>query len=465
VDKPEERAQIKEVVLKLIESVEAEMLPRELGNDGSAALALAIQTLCTISGKESDDSAFPELVGRIKATMDIPQVRNASDLHKQELYERCMCAVGYMLVLGQAGESAEVRSKLKEISDALLQSLIGVDSSRITIGNNKFRLDPLPKPVTPIAEVKTMGGMAPGFTFSAPAGWTKRESWYGFDLVEQESVRTISGALMRFPAAIPATGNMGEALSKLWLTEIPVEGKDQRSPMVYRRYVGDQLLGQFIFGQVREAGRESDTGYTLMLVDCKTHWQPIVIALTFEGESIGGLNRSAIQSFSKSMKIAEDFLATLRCPSAKAANIADITSLAGDYKYNRTATLKTQSTYGRNATFMTLSNSTGGVLSLKPNGTFNWTLSSANGVDTVATYRGAKGSGRWTVDGDILTCNFQEYDQGDGYKVKQHQYRIAGLTNFADGVKVAVLLSDLEAPVNMTTVGSSSNWYSSKTTK
>jgi len=46
--------------------------------------------------------------------------------------------------------------------------------------------------------------------------------------------------------------------------------------------------------------------------------------------------------------------------------------------------------------------------------------------------------------------------------VKEHRYRIGGVTQFADGVKIVVLLNNLERPINVTYTGDSSNWYSTK---
>jgi len=62
--------------------------------------------------------------------------------------------------------------------------------------------------------------------------------------------------------------------------------------------------------------------------------------------------------------------------------------------------------------------------------------------------------GTWDIQGDLLLLN--------ATTGKDRKYRIAGLTSFSDGVKVAVLLSRLDAPVNAVTTGNKRDWFSTK---
>ncbi|MFZ4506881.1 MAG: DUF6683 family protein [Fimbriimonas sp.] len=452
-DSDSDRAQVSKVVGLLIDDFEKQMKPRSKGNDASAALAFATTTLTALAGKTTTDEVFLDLIDRIQATLDRPEVRKATDAQKQEFYENCFAALTFTITLSQAPQ-AEVKARAKEVAGAFLTQFIGASTDRFVITATTLRLTPLPKPVVAKPPVAS-GSLAPGFTFSAPDGWVKKGDWY---VKEMPDGNRTSSALLRFPAAIPASGNMGDALGKLWVREIPAEGKDRLGSMVYRRYVGDQVVAQFVGGRVVEQKRPFDTAFTLFLVDCKTHWQPVVVALTYDGPSTVGGEMSSGFSFPGSMKEAEKFLATFRCPAAKGQPLADAASLAGDYSYGTGSKLDwvNINTGATSMTFITY----GGTLNLKPKGTFTYTYSSATGRDGLANFGGIKGSGKWTIQGDILTCNYSEYDQGDGYKVKQHQYRIAGLTMFLNGVKVAVLLKDLDKPVNLTTVGESSSWYS-----
>jgi hypothetical protein len=71
-------------------------------------------------------------------------------------------------------------------------------------------------------------------------------------------------------------------------------------------------------------------------------------------------------------------------------------------------------------------------------------------------------TGKWSIQGDILHVVYETYDQGDTYKAKDRKYRIAGLTTFSDGVKVAILMFHPDRPVNFATVNDRGDWYSTK---
>lgn len=77
-------------------------------------------------------------------------------------------------------------------------------------------------------------------------------------------------------------------------------------------------------------------------------------------------------------------------------------------------------------------------------------------------YRGVKGAGTYTIHGDILTCKYTTYDQGDSYKWAEDVYRIAGVAVFPGGEKVLMLMEDLKLPVNNVSVGHGGKWHSTK---
>jgi len=261
--------------------------------------------------------------------------------------------------------------------------------------------------------------------------------------------------MVRFPPSIEAGKDMGLALAELWKTSVPAELAGRHSSMVYRRYVGDGLVAQFVSGAGQEKGRIADTLFTLYLVDLGARWQPVVVAQTYEDPTTNlqsVVRMSGRLSFSTSAQVAEVFLATLRGPGPKRPPLASKEALAGDYSFGSSSGLQWENVY-TGATSMTVVNY-GGTLNLKPDGRWTSTFKSASGQVGALKFGSEKGEGTWDVEGDrlVLTASV-------GFSRK---YLIAGLTRFATGEKVAVLLSGPEVVVNGAYTGDRGDWYSTK---
>lgn len=457
-----ERQAIQAQIEQILTSFDDEAKKVKRDSDGAYALAFSIGiTYGFATGKEVNEKKIDELASLFSATFDRPQIRTATDAQKQEFYEWSLCQSALLLTLISGGSDAETLKKLQTVASAQFTAMIGARIEDFTIDDNGIQLK---SSVTESANTTpAVNGMAPGFAYSLPKDWKQDGAWSLFRFKDEPTDTSIHGALVRFPAAIPAKGNMGDALRELWKQHIPVEGDGKFSQLVFRRFVGDQLFTQFIFGRVREKGRIADSLFTLYLVDCGSVWQPIVVANSYEETSeykVAGADFSAQFSYPKSAKVAEQFLATLRCPNAKSGQIVDGQSIAGAYYFGSGANMNWVNIYtgATSTTFI----STGGSLNLKPNGQFEYNYSSASGAVGATTFRGAKGDGKWSVDGDLLVCKFANYDQGDGYKKAELRYRIAGHTVFPDGEKILVIKDDLDQPVNATTVGSNAEYYTTK---
>lgn len=434
-------------------------------NDFIAAYANAIAVAAMIcTGEEVTDAATLDLLKNLRASLDVPAIRNAKDAEKQEVYEIAVCHSALVLLTASAAKEEAGLKSARELATGVLGGLIGVRPSELVIGKDTFTIKPNgkePPKESGATNPPAVGGLAPGFSYKTPAGWQQNGAW----LVKEgqytaNSPENVCIANVRFPAPIPASGNMGDALWKLWDKEVPAELKGKAGGMVYRRYTGDGLLTQFIFGKGLEKDRRSDSVFTVYLVDCKTYWQPVVVALTYEdrGQFRAGESFMAGSSYGVSATLAEEVLATLTCPSAKGQPLVTMESLAGDYGYGSGANMQYMNVY-TGATSMSYV-SYGGTLHLKPNGTFTYTFSSASSNGGLANFAGAKGEGTWKIEGDIVTCSFKKYDQGQGNQTgKVYTYRVAGLTQFQDGTKVAVLLDDLKSVPNSCTVGDSSDWF------
>ena len=443
----------------VMDSYEEALKADKFANDGAQSLGFAVAILHTLAtGKEADDASFAALSERFRATFDTPAIRQASNAAKQEFYEWTLCTVGLVAVISTQATTADQKAKIAQLADAQLQTLIGVGASSITLDGKNVSI----KTKATVAPPATGDGLAPGLTFTMPEGWEQRSGWYIRSYKDRPTDTEISSALVRFPPAIPAKGIFSDAIRAAWDKYIPAEGKGKGSGMVYRRYVGDGLVSQFIFGRVRENGQKADTLFSVYMIDCGSTWQPMIVAYTYvdNGDFAAGVDFSASFSYPKSADVGEQFIRTLRCPAAKGKPLVDTASLVGDYNYGTGSSLMWENIY-TGASSMTFV-SYGGTLNLKANGTFTYTFSSASGQVGATRFGSAKGAGKWSIVGDILVCKYSSYDQGDSYKRTEEKYRIAGVVSFSDGSKVIVLKSKLDLPINACTVNDSSDYYSTK---
>ena len=444
-DDEAQRKALEELLLKVIDGYEKTAKQIGGGPDASGALAFSISVLYAGAKEvDLDDEAFLALIGRFQATLDVPGVRGASDVQKQEFYEWSLCAAGTILSVAQLAETPEAKAGLRKLAKAQIENLIGADVDRLTLKGKEVTLKPPP------------GAFPEGFSFTLPEGWTTQAGWQIFRKVETVPWgQKFLTAAVRFPPSIEAGSDIGGALRDLWKQVVPAELAGRHSSMVYRRYVGDGLHAQFIHGVGREKDRKSDSLYSLYLIDLGSRWQPMVVAQTYDdpGNNLEtSVNMMAGYSFSDTALIAEAFLAALRCPAAKGRALVSKEGLVGEYGYGSGAGLQWENIY-TGATSMTVV-SYGGTLDLKADGRFAYSFGGASGVVGALKFQSDKDQGTWDLQGDLLVLS--------STTGKERKYRVAGLTSFSDGVKVAVLISRLDLPVNAVTAGDRSDWYSTK---
>lgn len=462
VDEDELRKLLQEMSGEMITQFGKQYEAAGYGNDAVAALAYSVAILASVATeKEIDEAGIKDLVERFQATLNVPAVADATDRQKQEAYELSIIATTLTLVSAQSGEK-----QARLTASQMLASLIGVSAKQIRVEGGKVRITPSPKPKMETGETAPAAaqGLAPGFTYGMPQGWAKRGNWIAKDLNDPLWDGHVNShtMLVQFLPARPAQGNVGQAIAEIWDSFLPAEAKGKQTGVVFRRFVGDGLIGQFIFGRVREKERDTDTLYTLMMVDCKTHWQPVLFAQIYTDNTA---IRSTAQfmtstSFQKSIVFFEEMVATFRCPPAKGQPLVTREALAGNYTYGSTSTLWTEHRITGSVDMNYTASS--GTFNLKPDGTFTWTMGGQSrqygGVSTFMI----RAAGKWSIQGDILYVQYSMYDQGDSFTKKDNRYKIAGLTSFSDGVKVAVLLDDWEYAVNPLTVNAKDDWYSTK---
>lgn len=455
-DDAETQQVVREALVQFLNDYDKKAATQGRAHDVAGAAADSLSLFVTIvSGKEIPDEQVTKATGQLRKALDTPEMRAATDRQKQEASETLLLQAGLAVVLA-AGANDENQDSIVNAVNEMTKALIGVEASKLSFNADGIRIPAtaVAAPAQPTAPATT--GLAPGFAYTAPADFKKNGAWYIKTTVENRSSAEYTNCLIRFPNAIPAQGNMGDALRKLWETEVPAELKGRHGPLVYRRYTGQKLLTQFIFGSGKENGRRTDTFFTLFLIDCGRYWQPVVMAQTYEdtGDLLAGESMSASFSFNDSVMYAEPFFATFRCPGQERASLVDKAAMVGDYHFGSGASASWINTY-TGSSFMTAV-SYGGDLFLKADGTYSYRFASASGVVGAQTFGSENAKGRWSVEGDLLTLT-----PTSGTVTSVRQYRVAGVTQFADGNKSLVLLEPRDPPIPQK-VSDGSNVYTTK---
>ena len=455
-DDAETQQVVREALVQFLNDYDKEAATRGRAHDVAGAAADSLSLFVTIvSGKEIPDEQVTKATGQLRKALDTPEMRSATDRQKQEASETLLLQAGLAVVLA-AGANDENQDSIVNAVNEMTKALIGVEASKLAFNADGIRIPATAGAAPAQPTAPAAAGLAPGFAYTAPADFKKNGAWYIKSTVENRSSAEYTNCLIRFPNAIPAQGNMGDALRKLWETEVPAELKGRYGPLVYRRYTGQKLLTQFIFGSGKESGRRTVTVFTIFLVDCGRYWQPVVMAQTYEdtGDFLAGESMSASFSFNDSVMYAEPFLASFRCPGQERASLVDKAAMVGDYHFGSGASASWINTY-TGSSFMTAV-SYGGDLFLKADGTYSYRFASASGVVGAQTFGSENAKGRWSVEGDLLTLT-----PTSGTVTSVRQYRVAGVTQFADGNKSLVLLELRDPPIPQK-VSDGSNVYTTK---
>ncbi|MDI9637391.1 hypothetical protein QPK87_10735 [Kamptonema cortianum] len=443
----EEGKAYREAIIEVIAEMEKELDQDKLGTDPTIAFGIAVSSLHTMAtGEDVTEDTMGIIISQGRAIFNVDKAKRASDAQKQEFFEYAISHMALPLLLLAQAKTEEEQQQIVALAGGLLSTLLGTDPSNISLSASGLTVKGTGAPVAETTKPAPAGGVAPGFSIASQPGFAQEGNWVVHRIVEGDDLNM---AMYRLLPAIPAQGNMGDALRKLWTESVPPELKDKASGLVFRRYVGDKLLAQFIFGMGKESHREADAIFTLYLIDCGPYWQPIVIAQTYEqtGSIRVGEAFSAQFQYKKSAVVIENLLAAMRCPGQSRTAIVDDAAIVGNYSFGSGSNLQWVNVY-TGATSMTFV-SYSGELNLKADKTFTYTYSGASGVAGAAQFAGAKGSGTWKIEGDLLYVNFNSYSETTGNAgARQYIYKIACVSVFPDGEKIAILMNDEQFAAN-----------------
>ncbi|MEI7577173.1 MAG: hypothetical protein WCK51_09780 [Armatimonadota bacterium] len=469
----EERKAFRESALAVVEGLEKGFVATPFEGDASANIALGLLGLYTTAKNvELADDAFIATIGGIQRLLDSTSVRDMSDADKELAGEKVVALYAISGSLLAAVKDDEQKAQFRQVAGLLFTLVTGASVDSVNYSAKSFEVKAVKLPVqkTPAeaAPIKTATGIASNFGSGLPTGWTQKDVWMVKTVAD--GTRLTSGLARLLPAVTPGV-SVGQILSDLWAKYVPQELAGKNGGIIYRRYVGSGVPAYFIVGAGREKGREADSIFTLMLVDCESHWQPIVMAQTYEetGDFRVGVEMSARFSLNTTVAYLEEYLATIKCDATKGKPLFDKSSLVGEFGYGSYASMDYVNVYsGASSTSYT---SYGGTLNLKADGTFTFTYGGASSsYGSAAQFGGQKGSGTWTIQEDILTLNYTKFEQFrngmvDSYKLKEKKYRVGSSTSFSDGVKIIILKDRLDLPMSWTNLADRSDWYTTKKPK
>lgn len=448
---PEEASGLRALVEGTLEAYETAAAAGGFASDVAGAMAFAVGALHSVSrGSEVPDAAVLAMVGQWRAALDVPSVRDATDAERQEFYESIVATAGVILGLNEAAAGqAEAIAKIRASAAAALEGILGVPASSLSIGEKGLTIPPKAPEAKPKAD-----GLAPGFTFAPPAGWTRTGEWHVTRKVENRGGGDeITSAMFRFLPAIPAQGNMGDALRKVWEEATPKGLSSKFAPLVYRRFVGAGAFAQFLYGLGREEGRLSDSAFTVYLVDCGAWWQPVVQAQIYEepgSQFVSGIAMSAQYALPTSAAMAESMLETFRVAGERPRSVVDEPSLVGIWVYGTSNAMQwVHSVTGAYAGMTTVSYAN--WMDLRADGTLRFYHQGASGAVGALKFTTQEETGRWRVEGDLLVLDVAAPEG----RVRKH--RVVGLNHFGEGKRILSLLYlPSQPPTNLHCVGSDS---------
>lgn len=458
----------KTVMAEVLKNYDAEAAKSGTANDVAAAYANAVMVLHALAGNEPlDNKGLKALVGSFQAAFDTNEVKAATDAQKEEAYQYAVSVMGTALLTAQSATDDAGAKKAKEVANTLLQVLVGAKAESLTVTGGNLSI----KGAGGSADVpKAAGATAPGFSYSVPSNWTTSGVWTLATVPRERTTDTdTKTALIRLLPPVTKSKNGGAVLEDLWKAAVPKE-IPYPGGMVFRRYVGDRVPAWFVVGMGREAGRQADTMFSIVIVDCGANWQPILLAQTYEDSATytPGLSMLANFSYAHTADLAEQVFSTIKCPATAGTPLADKGALVGEFHYGSHASTEYINTYtGSTSTHYV---SYGGDLTLSADGTCTYTFSSASNVGAGTQAAQIKASGTWKIEGDKMICHYPVYKQwtsssGSWQNLNDttNTYIIGGVTTYPDGTKIAVLIRiPPNKPVNSASRGDSGDWFTTK---
>ena len=221
--------------------------------------------------------------------------------------------------------------------------------------------------------------------------------------------------------------------------------------MIFRRYVGDGLVAQYVHGQGPERERRGNSWFAAYLIDCGATWQPIITAGTYDEAPVGaGFDMNIGFALPQAIEMVEPLLAAVRCDGTRNQPIVAAADLAGHYYFGSGASMDYVHIHTGASSTQYVSYT--GDYDLRPDGTAKYRYSSASNLGAGTNFAGDERAGTWRIDRDVVTISLNGR--------QPTALRIAGLHTFSDA-RIAVLIDAANA-ATPTHVGDARSFFSTK---
>jgi hypothetical protein len=409
--------------------------------DVAGAIAFDLVVLDAIANRSEPAEATVSRV-RNQLRQAFRSSRRALDTNnyaRQQVYETHLAVASLMLVLASVTRDEAGAQSLGAAAKKFLSAFFGGSPTQVTSQGLSVTARPRP-PMTapPGATVASTDGFAPGFSVRMPGGWEELGGWYVKVASADGPVRT----LVRFPPAIPASGNMGADLNAQWELLRPQGKVDREDRNFYCRFVGG-APAYYRVGQVQEPQLQAPTFVVVTLIRAGAQWQPVVVAVTYGNPPPPyepGAGFTAGFQYPTGATLAEQVFSQIQVQGATRTPLVNAADLVGSYG---TST-------GMSGTVMNSATGAVGVgytasgwsLNLKADGTFTFRVTNAAGGPGVFASQTGSDAGRYTVEDDKLVLRGR----------KNQRWTIFGFTQYSDA-KVLVVDWEPNRPAHAGNLG------------
>ena len=418
-------------------------------DDCTGPLALlAFAAINIVKGDEPSQAAALSFIESLHAALDKPSVRNATDAQKQLFYDECMFRFALYAAVISGALPEDLQESAKGGANDLLFTFFGVGIDAFVVTDDTALI------LSP-AELRTMY-LAPGLNINLPSGWKDMGAYYQRETkVVVKGKEETQGCRVYILKAVRATGNKRSAILKQMELDAVLGCGTILGELVFSARVGNQLAANFLVGNLIGPEPTDMSACSLYMVDCVQYLQPILVTQYNSNPAYWDSEdgKAPLASLSETTKFAVEFLAGLQHTEAQGRPLTNVSELSGSYFFGQEAhDIVSMEYFGMDTPPPA---STNGTLNLKPDSSFSFASSgeSAKGKPVKT-----KGSGKWSLEGDILVLKFAQYDDGSGPIAKEVRYKFCGATATLDGRKCLVLMPDVNAVPSLTTLARLGLW-------
>ena len=362
----DERQSIRSLLESVFKSYESAAEKGGMAHDLAGALAFYVGASyrAYMGGAELSETGSAFVARQIQAALDTPQMRAASDLEKQQLYETYIMLAGLLAARQEIakGDAAAIK-ELRPFGADGLKQLLKVDLSRVKITDEGLRITP----IGGAGNLPAKSSALKTLLFTAAAPWVRQNHADGITLTLRKegylnSVHTVSVVLT---GALPIAGSLQKSLHKYWREQVLsiMKGNVQPFAMVSIHPTGARYASAEKSLETRAGGIRWNVIY--QLIDGGDVVYPVMILQS--------------ENFSDPDGQLDRLLATLRVPGGAppAKPLATTADLARSWSTAASSVMNYVNTYtGANAGTSVIAYRQS--YSLKPNGTYTGSFNGIN---------------------------------------------------------------------------------------